>query len=69
MLNKEYVLNSECVLNRKGLGIEDGAIYCVPYPAIKDAKIAMEEYAIESVIREHHVYECLASYTGRAAHS
>ena len=47
---KEYVLNSKCAPNRKGLGIEGGAIYCVPYPTIKGAKMAMEEYAIKSVI-------------------
>ena len=58
-LNKKYVLNSECALNRKSLGIERGAIYRVRYPAIggaKIAKIAMEEYTIESVIRGHHIY-------------
>ena len=43
-------------LNRKGLGIEGGAIYSMQYPAIGGAKIAMEEYTIESVIRGHHVY-------------
>ena len=59
MLNKKYALNSECVLNRKGLSIEGGAIYRVRYPAIGSAKIAkitMEEYTIKSVIRGHHVY-------------
>ena len=59
MLNKKYALNSECVLNRKGLGIKGRAIYHVRYPAIGGAKIAkimMEEYTIESVIRGHHVY-------------
>ena len=58
-LNKKYVLNSECALNKKGLGIEGGAIYCVQYSAIggaKIAKIAMKEYTIESIIRGHHVY-------------
>ena len=37
--------------------VESGAIYRVPYPAIGGAniaKIAMEEYSIESVIRGHH---------------
>ena len=48
------MLNSECALNRKGLGIEGRAIYCVRYPAIEG--IAMEEYTIKSVIRGHHVY-------------
>ena len=62
MLNKKYALNSECALNRKGLGIEGGAIYRVHCPAIggataaKIAKIMMEEYAIETVIRGHYVY-------------
>ena len=59
MLNKKYALNSECALNRKGLGIEGGAIYRVWYPTIggaKIAKIAIEEYTIESVIRGRHVY-------------
>ena len=50
MLNKRYALN------RKGLGIEGGTIYCVQYSAIGGAKIAMEEYTIESVIRGHQVY-------------
>ena len=35
MLNKKYALNSECVLNRKGLAIESGAIYRVPYPLLE----------------------------------
>ena len=26
MLNKKHALNNECALNRKGLGIEGGAI-------------------------------------------
>ena len=59
MLNKKYMLNSECALNRKGLCIEGGAIYLVRCPTIGGAKIikiAMEEYTIESVIRRHHVY-------------
>ena len=61
VLNKKYALNSECALNRKDLGIEGagGAIYHVRCPAIGDAKIAkivMEEYTIESVIRGRHVY-------------
>ena len=49
-LNKKYTLiNSECALNRKGLGIEGEAIYHVWYPTIggaKIAKIVMEEYTI-----------------------
>ena len=59
MLNKKYALNSACALNRKDLGIEGRAIYRMRCPAIGDAKIAkiaMEEYTIESVIRGHHVY-------------
>ena len=59
MLNKKYVFNSECALNRKGLGIEGRAIYRMWYSAIggaKIAKIVMEEYTIESVIRGHHIY-------------
>ena len=37
MLNKKHALDSECALNRKGLGIEDGTIYCA---CIEGAKIA-----------------------------
>ena len=46
-------INSKCALNRKGLGIEGGAIYHVQYPAIggtKIAKIATEEYTTDSGI-------------------
>ena len=50
------------LLLQEPLGIEGGAIYRVRYPAIggvkiaKIAKITMEKYTIESVIRGHHVY-------------
>ena len=57
MLNKKYALITVSVhlINRKGLGIEDGAIYHIYiymwYPTIggaKITKITMEEYTIIS---------------------
>ena len=49
-------LTASVHVNRKGLGIEGRAIYCVRYPAIEGIAMEMEEYTIESVIRGHHVY-------------
>ena len=54
------MLNSECALNRKGLGIESGAIYSMRYPTIGGDKITMEEYAIESIIRGYHIYKSIS---------
>ena len=49
-LNKKYMLNSECVLNKIGAwALKAGPSTVVRYPAIEGAKIAkitMEEYAI-----------------------
>ena len=56
MLNKKYALNSDSALNREGLDIEDGVMVPLHMTAIRGAKVAMEEYTMESVIQGHHIY-------------
>ena len=70
MLNKKYALNSECTLNRKGVGIKAGLSTACKRGVIlncldRDGRVCYGECRL----RTPCLQECLASSTGRAAHS